>query len=207
MHHRRDQLDLIGAETLGRNQIVCGEQRRNGVLGTLHIALRESGDFGIRDLLLDHPPDEWLLGQEFEERVEARLQKRLAFAVLGGLDGLEGALERIGGALAADVRVKLALSLEVLVDQRLGDVGLLGDLLDPGTFVAATGEDLGGGVKDAALALGPAQTAAMGAIFGNGRPFARPARCRCWLSPLHQRAGCSLARAGCRGESGRGRAT
>jgi len=51
-------------------------------------------------------------------------------------------------------RVQLALGREVLVDQRLGDPGRAGDLLQRRAVVAAGAEDLLGGDEELLAALG-----------------------------------------------------
>ena len=72
--------------------------------------------------------------------VDAEPQPLLAGrAALGGL--LEPT-EDLGGLAVDELDVKLALGVEVLVDQSLGDAGRRGDLLERGAVVAGTGEDL-----------------------------------------------------------------
>ena len=56
--------------------------------------------------------------------------------------------------LGEDGQHELLLGLEVVVDEALGDAGLLGDLFDRAVLVALAGEDAEGGLEDLVSGFG-----------------------------------------------------
>ena len=68
-------------------------------------------------------------------------------------DRLDDAAHDVVHLAVDDHRVEAFLAAEVLVDDRLGDLGALGDLLDRGRLVAALGEDRAADLDELGTAL------------------------------------------------------
>jgi hypothetical protein len=137
-------LDVLLA--LVRRLGVGGDERCDdgGRLG-LH-ALDDVAHLGVGGIAEERPPSLAVLLDEGEEGVDTAAQALLARRARrgAGLQPLEDLLH-VG---VEERGVELALGGEVLVDEGLRDARRLGDVLEGGAVVAATGEDLLRGRQD-----------------------------------------------------------
>ena len=164
----------------------------------------ERGDLGVGGVAEQRAPRLAMLLDEREERVDAVAQALLA--VLPALHRRLDAGEDLGRLGVEQRAVQLALGGEVLVDQRLGHAGRVGDVVERGAVVAAAAERLLRGREDDLAALGGGH-----ATTGGGRHGGASGRWRqrlrlgypgwAWTSPARGCSTVSTARSARRGSS------
>jgi hypothetical protein len=140
-----------GARSAGRVG-VGGDQPRDDARRLGLDAGDQRRDLGIRGIAEQRPPRLAALLDEAQECVDAVAQALLpCLAARGG--GLEAA-EDLGRLRVQQRAVQLALGLEVLVDQCLGDARGVGDVVQRGAVVPAARERLLRGDEDDLAPLG-----------------------------------------------------
>ena len=128
--------------------------------GLLLERLEQLGHVGLEVVAEQQPEGTRVRLDPLEEGIDARAQAHLAGVGRGR--ALGEPLEDLLRVALEQRRVQVLLRREVLVDQRLGDAGLLGDLVDRRGVVAAAREHVEGGVEDRGAAVGGAEAPANG---------------------------------------------